>query len=185
MTVAAAVLAAGGASRFGPEQNKLLAPFRGRPLVRWAVEAACGAELDEVIVISGAVALDDLFGPDVRVVSNPHWSEGQATSLAAAVAAAREGGHDAIVVGLGDQPLIGADAWRAVAAADYPIAAAIYDGQRRHPVRLARQVWDLLPTTGDQGARVLMRDRPDLVGEVPCHGTPIDIDTPEDLHQWS
>jgi CTP:molybdopterin cytidylyltransferase MocA len=184
VTTTAVVLAAGGATRFGPA-HKLRAEFRGKPLVCWAVAAACDAGLDDVLVVTGAIDLSDVLPADVRVVHNDRWAEGQATSLAVALGAAAERGHDAVVVGLGDQPLIPAEAWRRVGACtERPIAAATYQGQRRNPVRLAADVWPLLPTDGDEGARTLMRSRPDLVAEVPCPGDPADIDTPADLAQW-
>ena len=184
MTTAALVLAAGEGSRFVGETHKLVAPFRGRPLWEWAVDAAVQAALDATYVVTGAVALP--LPASVVEVHNDRWAEGQATSLAAGIATVRADGHDAVVVGLADQPLVGADAWRAVAASmESPIAVASFDGDRRPPVRLAAEVWPLLPASGDEGARTLMRKRPDLVTAVPCSGQPVDIDTLEDLEQWS
>lgn len=188
MTTAAVLLAAGGGSRFAGRTHKLLAPFRGRPLYEWAVEAALGAELDELVVVTGAVPLDvaAVSGLPLTVLHNPRWSDGQASSLQLAVTHARQRAHEAIVVGLADQPLVPAEAWRRVGAAEgTAIAVATYDGARRNPVRLAAAVWPLLPTEGDEGARVVIRARPDLVSEVPCPGDPADVDTEGDLNAWS
>ena len=150
----------------------------------WAVDNALAAGLDETVVVTGAAEIADLMPAEVRVIPNPRWSEGQATSLHAAVKAADAAGHGAIVVGLGDQPAVTEEAWKAVAASRSQIAVATYGGHRRNPVRLARQVWSLLPSDGDEGARSLIRRRPDLVSEVACVGDPADIDTTADLARW-
>lgn len=137
-------------------------------------------------MVTGSVDVVTATGvKGVEKLDNPRWAEGQATSLGVAVAEARRQGVGGIVVGLADQPLIPPEAWRAVAAADAAIAVATYDGARRNPVLLRSDVWDLLPGSGDEGARVAMRNRPELVIEVACKGNPTDIDTVEDLSRWS
>ena len=185
--VAGILLAAGEGSRFGAGAHKLLADFRGRPLVAWAGEALAGARLDGCCAVTGAVDLEAVLGPlGIALVHNPRWREGQATSLRAGLEWCRAGGFDAAVVGLGDQPLVPPGAWRTVAdAGDAPIVTATYGGRRRPPVRLDRSVWGLVPSTGDEGARELMRRRPDLVGEVACEGDPADVDTPADLRRYA
>jgi CTP:molybdopterin cytidylyltransferase MocA len=185
MRTAAVVLAAGAGTRFITTTHKLLADFRGRPLVTWALEHARAAELDETLVVTGAVDLGSAIPEGLGEVRNDRWAEGQATSLQAGIAWAEEAGFDAVVVGLGDQPLIPPEAWRTVAASSSPIAVAVFDGQRRPPTRLAAAVWPLLPRQGDEGARVVMAQHPELVEAVSCPGQPIDIDTLEDLAQWS
>lgn len=185
---AAVILAAGAGSRFSPGEDaghKLLADLHGHPVVWWSAVAARDAGIGPVWVVTGAANLAGALPSGVVRLANPKWACGQASSLRTAVSRARQEGLEAVVVGLGDQPLVGAAAWRSVAASSSPIAVATYNGKRRNPVRLASTVWELLPTVGDQGARSLMKQRPELVEEVPCVGEPADIDTREDLTRWS
>lgn len=184
-TIAAVVLAAGHGSRYEGETHKLLAPFRGKPVVRWVLEAALEAGFDDVYVITGAIELGDAIPDGVTVVENHSYADGQATSLRAAVAVAEMDGHSAIVVGLGDMPLIPAAAWRAVADAEGQLVTASFSGRRTPPVKVVQDLWSLLPLSGDEGARSLIRLRPDLVNEIACQGEPIDIDTRGDLARWS
>ena len=185
MTIAAVVLAAGSGSRFKGEQHKLLAELQGLPVIVRTVEAVLGAGFNQVYVVSGAVELAGVLPADVTVVESPRWAEGQAHTLLAGVNAAAADGHDAVVVGLGDQPMVPSSAWRSVGAARGPIVTATFDGDRRPPVKLESSVWELLPTEGDEGGRALIQGRPDLVSEVPCSGDPSDIDTQEDLAKWN
>ena len=187
MRTLVAVLAAGGGTRYVGPTHKLLAVVDGVPVVARAVDAVLAAGLGPVVVVQGAVDLADVLGDrDVRLVDSERWADGQATSLQVAIAAARADGADALVVGLGDQLGVLPSAWAAVAgSAGSPIVTASFDGRRLPPVRLGAAVWDLLPVNGDEGARALMRSRPDLVTAVACEGDPHDIDTVEDLDRWS
>ena len=184
---AAVVLAAGAGSRFRADDgtHKLLADWRGHPVVWWAARAAIDAGIGPVWAVTGAAPVEPALPAGVEVLPNPCWAAGQATSLAVAVDRAAAAGLDGVVVGLGDQPMIRPSAWRAVAAAAGPVAVATYAGVRANPVRLAAEVWVRLPRTGDAGARVLIGDCPELVEEVACDGSPVDVDTVEDLELWS
>lgn len=208
-TAATVVLAAGGGSRFrtgarfsnvalgggaqgGPAAggtsedpaagaHKLLALLDGRPLVCFAVEAAAAAGADETVVVTGAVELAGHLPPEVTILENASWAEGQATSLAVALDWCRRRGHVAAVVGLGDVPGIPAAAWRALLDVRAPLAVATFGGLRHPPVRLERSVWAAVPVVGDEGARSLLR-APGVM-EVPCPGVALDVDTVEDLVQ--
>jgi len=190
---AAVVLAAGGGSRWDGDGHKLLAEVDGRPLAAHALTAAADAGLDELVVVTGAVdltgvlagVLDETLPVTVKVLHNERWAEGQAGSLGLAVAHAAAVGHDAVVVGLADSPGVPTEAWQAVAAVEAELAVATFAGRRRPPTLIGRALWGQLPQVGDQGARVLLEERPDLVVEVPCPGDPTDVDTMEDLWRWT
>lgn len=178
------LLAGGAGQRFGGPEHKLLVPFRGRPVYRWALDAILAAGLPAAI-IWGAIDDDPPVPAGVTALHNPRWAEGMATTLQVGIAHARTCGATTIVTGPADQPLIPASAWHRLATTDAPIAVATYAGRRANPVRLDAEVWPLLPETGDVGARDLMRLRPDLVTEVACTGNPADIDTREDYERWN
>jgi CTP:molybdopterin cytidylyltransferase MocA len=186
------VLAAGAGSRFDGDGHKLSASLtpsdatRSGSVIERSVTNALAADVGPVVVVTGAVA-DIVPGrllDAVTVTHNDRWHEGQITSLHCGIATARTLGATSVVVGLADQPFIEPSAWRAVAHTTGPIVVATYAGTRANPVKLDAEVWELLPSAGDEGARALMRVRPDLVREVACTGSPADIDTTEDLRRW-
>jgi molybdenum cofactor cytidylyltransferase len=184
-TTAGVVLAAGFGSRYQGDTHKLLAPFRGKPLVTWALNAALDAGFGDVYCISGAVDLSDVVPDGVVLVENHNYADGQATSLRTAVAVCEADGHDALVVGLGDMPLVPSSAWAALREAEGTLVTATFSGRRSPPVKIDQELWSLLPLSGDEGARAMIRLRPDLVTEIACEGELIDIDTRGDLSRWS
>lgn len=183
-TTVIVLLAAGAGSRFHGPDHKLTATIDGRSVADRAVASAVAADVGPVVVVTGSIDLPIAAAGPVEVVRNQEWASGQSSSLAVGIRRADQLGAAAVIVGLADQPFIDPRAWRLLAAATSPIAVATYDGARRNPVRLHRSIWPLLPTSGDEGARSLIRLRADLVQEVPCPGSPADIDTLEDLRTW-
>ena len=173
------LLAAGAGSRFQGPEHKLTSTLDGSRLIDHAVRSAVAAGIGPVVVVTGETKFDLPNG--VTTLPNPDWQRGLASSLQVAVAYARAEGYTTLIVGLGDQPLVTPEAWRLVAATDSPIAVATYGGTRGNPVKLESRTWAELPTTGDEGARPVMRDNPDWVREVPCAGSAFDVDTTQDL----
>lgn len=111
MRVSAVVLAAGASQRFGPGQNKLLAQWRGRALIEYALGAALNARLagavSEVVVVTRADAtrLNSIAaGVSSRVV-HPPADAPMSSSLKTAVAAV-DPAAEGIVLLLGDQPMV-------------------------------------------------------------------------------
>ena len=187
MTIAAVLLAAGGGSRFAGSTHKLLATIGGVPVFRRALDHVSRGRLRSCHRRHRRGCPGNRR-TRVITVHNSTWHTGQAGSLQLALSAAGDLDSDFVVVGLADQPFVPGSAWQAVAnsASTAPIVVATYDGVRGpNPVRLQRSVWPHLPTDGDEGARTVMRLHPDWVDEVACEGSAADIDTLEDLGQWT
>jgi CTP:molybdopterin cytidylyltransferase MocA len=182
--IAGVILAAGRGRRVG--RPKQLAEFRGRPVLEHAVAALTASPLDRVIVVLGSHSTAIASAVDLRgaeTVLSSAWREGQAASLRTGVQAA--GDAEAVVVTLGDQPLISPTAVARVIAARDGAAVGIratYADVPGHPVLLERRIFEAVAgLSGDVGARALS-DAGEW-REVPCDGLglPADVDTPAQL----
>lgn len=187
--IAALVLAAGQARRMG--SNKLLEPLHGKPLLRHAVEAALASQADPVLVVTGheaeriEAALRDLA---VRRVHNPDYAAGLSTSLHRGLAAL-PADCDGVIVLLGDMPLIGAGLLNRLIAAFNPVegralVVPTLAGKRGNPLLFASRFFaEVQAIQGDQGARQLLGEYPELVAEVAAEDAAVltDVDTPEAL----
>jgi molybdenum cofactor cytidylyltransferase len=189
MRVAAAVLAAGHGSRLVGDDPKPLAVLAGRPLVAWALDAVRATDVSPVVLVVGrhGGAVADAAPSSVMVVRASRWHEGIAHSLHAALDAIEPYAEvSAVCIGLADQPLVGADAYRrlvAAHAAGATLAVATYDGVRQNPVLLGRELWSAArDLSGDVGARALMETHDTVEVDCTGTGTAADVDTIEDLH---
>lgn len=187
--VAAVVLAAGSARRFGG--GKLLAPWRGGPLLHGALAAAKAAPADSVTVVTGAegeavAACARTFDPSLRIVHAADHAEGMAASLRAGLANLPPDTEVALVF-LGDMPRVPhgvlpglVRAVRSGALASAPV----FDGRRGNPVALSRALFpQAMALSGDAGARGVLQglgERLVLV-EAPDDGVLFDVDERSDL----
>ena len=189
MKVAAVVLAAGAASRFG--SPKALARLDGRPILEHVLDAVREAGIDDVIVVLGHAADEIEEGIDwleERRVRNPdprHLSSSLQVGIDA-VAAIDPPVRAAVIV-LGDQPRTRPEVIRALLAAarsgDRPVVVPRYaDGGGANPVVLLADAFELVDEAiGDRGLGPVLASNDDLVTEVPVPGANPDIDTPDDL----
>lgn len=187
--VGALVLAAGLSRRMAPE-NKLLADMGGAPVVRRVIDSIDAAGLP-VVVILGHQA------EEVRAASGDvpcgfaiaaDYATGLSASLRAGIATI-PADWDAVLVCLGDMPLVGPDLIRKIVdvsgslPADH-IAVPACMGKRGNPVVWPRSYFNrLLDLSGDSGAKSLMSEFADQVDLIDVDSTAIfaDVDTPEAL----
>ena len=181
MTIGGLILAAGEGRRFGG--TKQLAELEGRPLLEHALEAMTG--VTPRVVVLGHAAEKIRRGVNMHgasVVVCDEWDEGQSASLRAGLAALRQ--CDAVVVVLGDQPGITAEAVAAIVAAagDEDAVRALYDGVPGHPVLLRRPLLARADELrGDTGFRDLLESATVREVEIGGLADPADIDTREEL----
>jgi molybdenum cofactor cytidylyltransferase len=192
LRLGAVILAAGASTRLG--RPKQLLEIDGRPLVARAAEAALAAGASPVVVVLGANAeliRPALQGLEAGLVLNQDWAEGMASSVRAGLHALGQITLrlDAVLLTVCDQPAFNAEVvQRLVAglqASSRGIAAARYAGRNAVPAIFRREhFFALAHLKGDQGARALLREKPEDIVAVDLPELALDLDTPEDLAAW-
>ena len=183
------LLAAGRSARFGG--NKLLADFRGRPVVCSALEAmraldACDAVRAVVTGDARIAALAAQYG--CGVIENTEPERGQSHSIHLAVSRAMAMGADALLFLAADQPLLTGESLKRLVVGFETggggIACLRDDTHEGNPaVFAARYYPELLEIAGDRGAKGILRAHREDVLTIACAaGNELaDCDTPEAL----
>jgi xanthine dehydrogenase accessory factor len=182
--IATVVLAAGGSHRLG--HPKQLVEHDGEPLVRRVAGTCIAMHGGPVGVVLGSraqevsAALEQL---PIAQLANDAWQDGLASSIRAGLRWADTTNAGALLIVLGDQPLVTVehlsalrDAWLAGA----PIAASRFGGILGAPAIFDRSRWTALAQLeGDQGAGRLLRAEDVIAIDWPDGA--LDIDTADDV----
>jgi molybdenum cofactor cytidylyltransferase len=190
LNIAAILLAAGSATRFGSDKMLYALPHDVPIAVQAArqLKAVFGQGVFAVIRPEALGLAELLREEGCEVVPCERAAEGMGASLACGVRAADAAGPaDAYLVALGDMPFIRASTVAAVRdalAAGAALAAPYFRARRGHPVGIAgRFRAELEALQGDEGAKKLLARHADELIKIPVGdpGAIRDIDTPGDL----
>lgn len=175
-----AILAAGRSTRFGAE-DKLLAPWRGRPLVGWAAEALVASGCDEVIAVISAPEVGAVL-PDGFTLHRIAPGLPMSASFKLALRIARDRQADGLLLCLGDMPNVDAGLLRRLRSLPGS-GACLAAGRRMPPAYIAAGDFDraLDVEDGDHGARSIIAALPETrlirIDKDAAH----DVDRPSDL----
>ncbi len=184
------ILAAGESKRLGkPKQNLV---FRGKTLLQIAVEAGIKSACKPVIVVLGANGDQinkDFQSEKIKVVHNPDWGEGMASSIRSGISELKNDKDvDSASIMLCDQPFVNASLLDDLAAKQgetgKPIVACAYNNTVGVPVLFGRSLFgELLLLQGHQGAKNILKNHEDVIVSIPFKMGGIDVDTLEDYER--
>ena len=172
-----AVLAAGGATRFGG--GKLDALLAGKAVGQWVLDAVAAAGLEPGVIVVGRDAPAFAAASGWPLIDNANAAQGLGTSLALAATAAK---GRALLVLLADMPLVDPAHLRALLAGGGSAATRYPGGRAGVPALIGPALLaELAGLAGDAGAGALLSSRADVALIDPSEGTLLDVDTAADL----
>jgi molybdenum cofactor cytidylyltransferase len=186
MKIAGLILAAGGSSRMGDE-NKLMMPFQGKPMLNHVVNASLNSNLTQTFVVVGhqSSEIKNLVqSDDIQCVENEQWETGMASSIVAGISQLKQ--FDGFLILLGDMPLVTPELINEIivhGSAD-KIVIPIKDGLHGNPVFFGSKFRDeLLTLYGDSGAKKVIQNNLSSMIKIKIQSNTIfkDYDTKESL----
>jgi len=185
--ICAMILAAGESRRMGTP--KLLLPFKGKTMIETLVDEVLRSKSDKTMVVLGAEKekIERIISRlPVAIVVNTRYEEGMLSSIQAGFEALPDE-VDAVLVCLGDQPLIPffvldrlIEAYKDTKKG---IIIPVYKKSRGHPILIdIKYKPEIKRISPDIGLRALVHDQSQDVMEVEVDAPQIlkDIDKPED-----
>ena len=183
-------LAAGHSSRMGT--CKLSLPLAGNPLGAMALKEIVQSKINSLIIVTKDIQTSWLVSVESLLTSSVHWENiislqahlGQSYSLRTGIQRAIQLGADSVVIFLADQPFVTSNMinhliHQSKKGKDF---VAAFDGEHvKPPILFHQKAFPyLLTTTGDQGARSLLKKG--VLKGINVHVNPtklIDVDTKE------
>ncbi len=170
-------------------KTKQLLPFGDSTIIEQVVGNILESKVDETIVVLGHQArriASQIAGKPLKVVLNQDYHQGVSSSIKCGLNHASKI-SDAIMIFLGDQPLIGREVINRLVdefvRGSHGIVAPVYNRKRGHPVIFAAKYRaELARLEGDIGARGVIEAHPEDVLEVEASSASIitDIDNESD-----
>jgi len=190
--ITAVILAAGESKRMG--QPKMLLPWGKGTVISHVITNFRNAGLKDIIVVTGGARerLDEAISHfDVKAVYNDDFAKGDMlTSIQCAIEALPLR-TKAMLIGLGDQPLVRAGTVQMICEAyektKSPIVVPSYQMRRGHPWLVAKTYWtELLNMKSPNSPRDFLRSHQKDIYYVYVDdmGILADLDTPEDYERW-
>jgi molybdenum cofactor cytidylyltransferase len=169
--VSAILLGAGESKRMGV--NKLTLPWGKKTVLEHCLQTLLQSEVEEVIVVINPHIQKRIFyplSPKVKVVINPSYQKGMSTSLRKGLEAV-DRRSDAILIALGDQPLVKTKTINALVHAfalrKRAIVIPTYRGMEGHPVVFSKIFKEaLMEIKGDRGGKSLIKRYPQEIWKV-------------------
>jgi molybdenum cofactor cytidylyltransferase len=184
--IAGIILAAGGSKRLG--RPKQLLDWFGKTFIQQVVDIALDADLEPIIVVTGANFREvesSIKDRKVIIARNDRWKEGQSSSLITGIKELGINNQSPFVFLLCDQPQVSAKIVINIIQAskddEKDIVTASVNGKRCPPILFKPNcIVDLLLLTGDQGGRGLMSKYRTAVVEIDDDRIILDSDTDAD-----
>ena len=185
------ILAAGSSSRFGG--IKQLIQFNKKTLIEHVIDEAAGAELNPVVVVTGAYANEvskKIDNKKITIVFNEHWGKGMASSIVTGLQQALLVNNkiENIIIAVCDQQYISSILFQQLSdkkrKSGKSIVASSYAGTLGTPALFSKKYFnELLNLKGDEGAKSLIRKYNNETTFVLFKKGNIDVDTQKDSNR--